>query len=90
MKICQNVEQTINHSVALHKEPGTTQTFEPTLFRLELRPGALILLWCYLDVCPLPVGGWAPCPLGQSRPYFDLARPLLLAACGPCAAPTLQ
>ena len=34
---------------SLHKGPGTTQTFEPTLFRLELRPGALILLLVYVD-----------------------------------------
>ena len=34
---------------SLHKGPGTTQTFEPTLFRLELRPGELILLLVYVD-----------------------------------------
>ena len=29
---------------SLHKSRGTTQTFKPTLFRLELWPGSLILL----------------------------------------------
>ena len=34
---------------SLHKEKGTTQTFEPTLFRLELLPGSVILLLVYVD-----------------------------------------
>ena len=34
---------------SLHKGNGTTQTFEPTLFRLELWPGSVILLLVYVD-----------------------------------------
>ena len=34
---------------SLHKGKGTTQTFEPTLFRLELWPGSVILLLVYAD-----------------------------------------
>ena len=34
---------------SLHKGHGTTQTFEPTLFRLELWPGSVILLLVYVD-----------------------------------------
>ena len=34
---------------SLHKGPGTTETFELTLLRLEVRPGALILLLVYGD-----------------------------------------
>ena len=34
---------------SLHKGKGMTQTFEPTLFRLELWPGSLIWLLVYVD-----------------------------------------
>ena len=34
---------------SMHKGKGTTQTFEPTLFRLELWPGSVILLLVYVD-----------------------------------------
>ena len=37
---------------SLHKGTGTTQTFEPTLFRLELQPGALILFLVYVCCWP--------------------------------------
>ena len=37
------------NSLRLHKGKATSQTFEPTLFRLELWPGSLILLLVHVD-----------------------------------------
>ena len=39
---------------SLHKGKGATQTFEPTLFHLELWPGSVILLLVYVDDFLLP------------------------------------
>ena len=42
-------KELLRNVTSLHKGEGTTQTLKPTLFRLELWTGSLILLLVYVD-----------------------------------------